>query len=197
MPAVSETMLASLEQGLVLTPPADAPPQAIVILGGDVARSGSEDHAVAQVGLLSLDRLRAGAALYQRTQLPILVSGGPLRTNETPLASLMADTLVNDFHVPVRWQEAASRDTWENAQLSAAILRKEGIKSVYVVTQAWHERRALMAFANTGITATAAPTRLDRFPTPYPRDFIPEAVAWHNSYYALHEWIGCAYYALR
>ena len=61
--------------------------------------------------------------------------------------------------------------------LSAAILREQGINSVYVVTQAWHMRRALIAFAHTGITVTAAPTRFDRLPTPLAMDFVPESAA--------------------
>lgn len=197
MPITSGTMLTSLEQGIPLTPPADAPAQAIVILGGDISRGGGTGPIVLQVGQLSLERLRAGAELYRRTNLPILVSGGPLHGTTIPLAALMAGSLENDFRVPVRWQESVSRDTWNNAQLSAAILQREGIKSVYVVTQAWHERRALIAFARTGITATAAPTRLGRLPSPDVADFIPDAAGWQYSYFALHEWIGCVYYSLR
>ena len=41
MPAVAGTLLWSLEQGLPMTPPPGKPPQAIVILGGDVARDGA------------------------------------------------------------------------------------------------------------------------------------------------------------
>lgn len=197
MPVTSAAMFAALEQGIPLMPPADTPPQAIVILGGDISRGGGTGPLELQVGQLSLERLRAGAELHRKTNLPILVSGGPLRNTNTPLAALMADSLSNDFRVPVRWQEAISRDTWHNAQMSAAILRKEGISSVYVVTQAWHERRALIAFANTGIKVTAAPTTLSRFPSPTVEDFIPEASGWQSSYFALHEWIGCAYYSLR
>ncbi len=58
-------------------------------------------------------------------------------------------------------------------------------------------RRAIMAFADTGITVTAAPPRLDRLPTPLAADFLPDIAGWRASFYAMHEWIGCAYYALR
>jgi uncharacterized SAM-binding protein YcdF (DUF218 family) len=44
---------------------------------------------------------------------------------------LMADSLVHDFQVPAQWVERESRDTWENARLSAAILHQQGITSVY------------------------------------------------------------------
>jgi uncharacterized SAM-binding protein YcdF (DUF218 family) len=194
MPAVSGGLLIALEQNLPLTPPADAPPQAIVILGGDALRGGGS---LVQPGLLSMQRDLAGAALARRTNLPILVSGGPLHPSDPPIARLMADSLERDLRMPVKWIEGQSRDTWENAHLSAPILLGQGIHSIYVVTQAWHMRRALLAFAGTGITVTAAPTHFDHAPTPIAGDFLPEVGAWREAFYAMHEWIGCAWYALR
>ena len=196
MPATGGSLMIALERNLPLSPPPDSPPQAIVILGGDVVRGGIQT-AVLDIGPISLERLQTGAALSRRTGLPILVSGGSLRKGDAPVAALMADSLVNDFQVPVRWIETNSRDTWENAQISTIILREQGIRSIYVVTQAWHMRRAIMAFAAAGITATAAPPRLDRLLTPFTENFVPNVAGWQESYYALHEWIGCAYYALR
>jgi uncharacterized SAM-binding protein YcdF (DUF218 family) len=196
IPLIGSLMLIAIERDLPLAPPPDAPPGAIVILGGDIERDGAP--AVPPTpGPSTLERILAGAALSRRTGLPILISGGPLHENEPSLATLMADSLQHDFQVPVRWTEPASRNTWENAQMSAAILREEHIGSVYVVTQAWHMRRAIMAFAAAGITMTAAPTRFDHIPTPLVTAFIPSARGWRDSYYALHEWIGCAFYALR
>lgn len=192
---VSGTLLAALETDLPLQPPADAPPGAIVILSAGIS-DWANDPPV-DVDQISLERLRAGAALYRRTQLPVLVSGGVLQTDTPPVAALMVRSLLQDFQVPVRWAEPGSRDTWENASLSAAILGKEGIHSVWLVTHAWHQRRAIMAFAHFGITATAAPVGLDRMPTLQASDFVPRVSAWQLGYYALHEWIGCAYYALR
>jgi uncharacterized SAM-binding protein YcdF (DUF218 family) len=196
MPVIGTSMLIALEQNLPLTPPPNAPPQAIVILGGDIMRHGAAIEP-SQPGLASLERLRAGAALSRRTGLPVLISGGPIYDGERPLAALMADSMQHDFQVPVRWTEPASRDTWENAQFSAAILHGQGINSVYVVTHPWHMRRAIMAFARAGITVTAAPTRLDHLPQPLLAAIAPNARAWRDSFYALHEWIGCVFYAMR
>jgi uncharacterized SAM-binding protein YcdF (DUF218 family) len=196
MPAVSGFLLAALERDLPLTPPPDEPPQAIVILGGDT-QHGTSQTPIVHLGPLSLERVRAGALLARRTRLPILVTGGSLRAYEPPVAVMMADSLVHDFQVPVQWIERESRDTWENAHLSAVVLREQGIKSVYLVTQAWHMRRALVAFADTGIKVTAAPTRLDRTTPPLAEDFVPEVGAWRASYFAMHEWIGWIWYSLR
>jgi uncharacterized SAM-binding protein YcdF (DUF218 family) len=196
LPAFGVSLMLALERDLPTTPPPGDLPKAIVILGGDVTRGRGESPAV-DVGPISLERLRVGAALARRTGLPILVSGGAFRAHEASVADVMADSLAQDFQVPARWIEPGSRDTWENAQKSAAILRGQDIRSIYVVTQAWHMRRAIMAFAAAGITATAAYPRLDRLQRPLAANFVPDVLGWQGSYVALHEWIGCAWYALR
>ena len=75
-------------------------------------------------------------------------------------------------------------------------LKAEGITSVYVVTHSWHMRRALLAFKGTGLTATAAPTDLDDPLGPDWTDFLPRTSGWQNCWFALHEWIGYAWYWL-
>jgi uncharacterized SAM-binding protein YcdF (DUF218 family) len=195
MPAVAGSLLYALERNLPTTPPAGKPPGAIVILGGDVSHTDSTEQGVT-VGHLTLERLLAGAALQRKTRLPVLVSGGVVGDDPPPIAELMRDSLMQDFQIPVRWTEDRSRDTWENARESAAILRGAGIDSVYLVTNAWHERRALMAFAATGIAVTAAPTPPDRRPDLLLSGFLPHARSWEESYFALHEWLGGLWYAL-
>jgi uncharacterized SAM-binding protein YcdF (DUF218 family) len=194
LPAVGGSLLMSLEHGLPLAVPANQPPAAIVILGGEVIRGRMP---ALGIGPLTLQRVRAGAALHRRVGLPVLVTGGALGEGEEPIARLMARVLVDEFDTPVRWIEPEAGDTWENAQNSAAILKADGIRSIYLVTHAWHMRRALLAFSHFGITVTAAPTQLDRAATGDWFDFVPHVGGWAMSYYAMHEWIGCAYYALR
>ena len=196
MPIVSGTLLLALERDLPVIPPPASPPQAIVILGGDLRRTGTAATAL-RPGPLSLERLRVGAALYRQTHLPILITGGRQRPGEPSIAEVMADSMEHDFQVPVEWRENSSQDTWENAELSAAILRQHEIRSIYLVTQAWHMRRSLVAFAHTGLAVTAAPTWLDRMANPPGMGFVPNVGGWLASFYAVHEWIGCAWYALR
>ncbi len=196
MPIVSENLLLALEAGLPTTPPADHPPGAIVVLGAEVFRAKSEPLGVGP-GPLTLERLRTAAGLSRRTGLPILATGGVTQPNTAPVGIVMGDSLRDDFRRPARWIEDRSRDTWENARFSAGILRAEGINSVYVVTSAWHMRRALLAFAGTGLTVTAAPTPPGDPLRPNFNDFLPHASAWLAGYYALHEWIGYAWYCVR
>jgi uncharacterized SAM-binding protein YcdF (DUF218 family) len=191
VPVTGQALLVSLEQDLSLDPPKEAPPAAIVILSAEV------EHAIGpgpdvRVGPLTLQRLRAGAELARRTHLPILVSGGTLQEDDPAMASIMADSLKDDFGIPAQWIEARSRNTWENASDSAAILLPKGIRSVYVVTHAWHEWRATIAFRHAGLIPTAAPVQLDDLSA----GLLPEISGWSRSYYGLHEWIGLAVYWL-
>ncbi len=196
MPAVSYSMLLALESGLPLTPPADHPPQAIIVLGAEIIRAHDEKLGV-RPGLLTLDRLRTAAALQRRTGLPILVTGGTTQKNTTPVGLVMQQSLTDDFNTPPSWVESRSRDTWENARFSADILRAQGISSVYVVTHPWHMRRAVLAFIGTGLTVTAAPTSFDDPLGPDFGDFLPRAAGWQTGFFAMHEWIGYAWYCLR
>jgi uncharacterized SAM-binding protein YcdF (DUF218 family) len=195
IPAVSNALLVSLEAGLPLaTPPGAGPPAAIVILGGDESLGADGGLFVGEdVGELSLGRVRAAAALFRRTRLPVLVSGGSLRAGGAPISVIMGLSLIRDFATPVQWVEPRSGDTWENAEFSADILKRVGITSVYVVTDAWHLRRAVIAFRHFGITVTAAVPHVQLFSLTE-GGFIPTAHSWERSYYALHEWIGCAWY---
>ncbi len=187
MPIISHALLVSLEGGDA--PPGTQPPQAIVILSAEVHRTPDG----LEPGPLTLQRLLAGARLWQRTHLPVLVSGGSLAPGDVPVATVMARTLERDFHVPVRWIEARSETTWENAADTAAILLPEGVRSIYLVTHAWHERRSVLSFRHFGLVPTVASVPpdivIDRL--------VPTAIGWAESFHALHEWLGLAVYSVR
>lgn len=170
------------------------PPGAIVILSGDVERTPVAGEL--DLGPFTLERERAGAALHRATGLPVLVTGG-LVNGPPPVGQLMARSLPVDFATPVRWVEDRSATTWENAQFSVPILRAAGVTRVYLVTHAWHMRRALLAFDAAGMPAVAAPVRLDPGPRGTLSEFVPGLAAWVRSYYAIHEWIGIAGYRWR
>ncbi len=190
LPVVGTALLASL--GVPSAEPGAA--GAIVILGGDVQRL--PDNGVA-IGPLTLERLRAGAALHRQTGLPILVTGGIVDGTSRPVGALMADSLRTDFGVPVRWVEQKSFDTWENAAFSQPMLASAGVKRVLLVTHAWHMRRSILAFERQGMVPVAAPVRPDLWPRITPSEFVPRVSAWTTSYFALHEWLGLAWYARR
>ncbi len=196
MPFVGESLLVSLERGLPSDAAAGGKPGAIVMLTGDIERFGGDEPGFGP-GRLTLDRERACSILFRRVQLPVLVTGGVLQRGDPAIAVVTAQSLRDDFQIPVRWIESRSRDTWENAEYSAPILRANGIGTVYLVTHAWHMRRALLAFHHFGIHVIPAPVQIDRYPDLTLADLLPQVRGWLITYYALHEWLGYASYALR
>ena len=82
-------------------------------------------------------------------------------------------------------------------QRCVAILRANGISTIYLVTHAWHMRRALIAFHHFGIKIIPAPVQLDRFPNFSWFYLMPQVYGWQVTYYAVHEWLGYVDYALR
>lgn len=194
-PAVAGLLMFSLEREVARdsTRPGAVSPGAIIVLGAEVAHG----IAGAQVGPLTLERLRAGAALQRRTGLPLLVTGGVLSPGDPAIAVLMARSLADDFGTPARWIEAQAADTRENAIYSAALLRADGINSAYVVSHAWHLPRALAAFGRQGLAAVPAPLRLSRVPALSLADWLPRPDRLVESWFAMREWLGRLVYALR
>ena len=182
--------------GLVPVLPPPAPPAAIVVLSGDYRPSLAPGGKVA-VGPLTLERLAEAAREQRRLGLPILVSGGWVPGADDSLANMMATALERDFRVPVRWREARSQTTYQNALYSAAILRRAGVPAALVVTNPWHMARALWSFHAAGYPVVAAPTPNGRRLPLSVSILLPQAPSLLDSYYALHELIGLAWYVCR
>jgi uncharacterized SAM-binding protein YcdF (DUF218 family) len=167
---------------------------AIVVLSAEAERT--PEYGGTTVGPYTLERVRYAARLARDTSLPLLVTGGVLKPGEPPIAELMRDALSEDFGVPTRWVENRSQTTDENARFSAAMLRRDGIDTVVLVTHGFHMRRARLAFAQTGLTVIPAPTMLTVRETDADA-LIPTGIALQQSRFAAHEWVGLAWYRLR
>ncbi|MHC6223838.1 YdcF family protein [Pseudomonas sp. X10] len=170
---------------------------AIVILGsgrerGDPAWDGQD-----QPTGVALERMRYAAQLAKASGLPVLTSGGLHYGSPPSEAQLMADSLQRDFGVTVTWKEEASRTTWENAQLTAELLRSLGIRRVVLVTQAWHMQRARWSFERSGLEVVVAPVGfLGRDPALPFGGWLPESRAMWQSGQLLNEAVGLLGYRL-
>ena len=175
-------------------------PAAIVVLAAGRRRApefgGDAEHET--VDGLTLERLRYGAYLARKTNLPVLVSGGLGRLDHAPLAELMAETLEADYDLHAKWLESKSATTAENAIFSSGILKQAGITHIFLVTHAWHMKRAVAAFAANGMQVTPAPTGFYLYPPEESlRAYIPNMGTFRMSGYAIHELLGSVWYALR
>jgi len=159
--------------------------QAIVILGGGIRRHAPE-YGGDTLGSLTLERVRYGARVARLTGLPVLVSGGTVLSGASE-ASLMRAALESEYGVGVRWSEARSRTTHENAVLSAEILRREGIRRVVLVAHGFDMRRATAEFAAEGIATIPAPTGKRDDGEVTVLDFLPGMGGLRGSYFAIYE----------
>jgi len=159
--------------------------QAVVILGGGVRRDAPE-YGGDTLATLTLERVRYGARVARLTGLPVLVSGGSVLEGE-PEAKLMAAALEREFGVPVRWIEANSRTTHENAVLSARTLKQEGIDRIVLVTHGFDTRRAMAEFGAQGFAVVNAPTGLRGRSDRTLLDYLPSMGGLQGSYYATYE----------
>ncbi len=198
MPIVPVLMTMALQSRLKLTPPAGAPPGAIVILSAEVRASAARAlEPAASAGPMTLSRVQAGALLARRTGLPVLVTGGVVLPGTPPVGELMAQLLRTSFGLDAQWVEGRSEDTWQNAAFSAPLLLAAGIHAVFLVSDADHLPRAVIAFRHAGIVATAAPVRLAMLPTDRLEALIPSPAGLARSEVEMHEALGLLWYWLR
>lgn len=195
MPPAVDALLDGLEDIPVLQPAQLADAGAIVILGGG-ARTNAPEFGGQTVNRLTLERVRYGARLARQSGLPVLVSGGA-PSGSQPEAELMKTALEEDFRLPVKWVEAASLDTRDNARMSAALLHTEGVKRVVLVTHAAHMRRSVEAFEAAGLAVIPAPTGFfRRGPADDTLPRLPNMNSTYAGTYAIHEWLGLLAYRL-
>lgn len=201
LPATANWLMSTLEKQY---PPqaalwAQQPlPQAIVVLGAGRNR-GATEYGGESTSISGIERLRYAALLHRKTGLPILVSGGEPLPGLRSEAELMRDVLEEEFRVPVRWLETDSHTTWQNAELSNRILQNAGIRSAWLVTQAWHMPRSLFVFQDRGIDYLPAAVSFGSV-IPWSdlyMNWVPQPSALTRSMIALHEWIGLLWYKIR
>jgi uncharacterized SAM-binding protein YcdF (DUF218 family) len=162
--------------------------QAIVVLGGGLRRNAPE-YGGDTVNWLTLERVRYAAKLARETKLPVLVTGGRVYGGR-PEAEVMQEVLEHEYTIPVRWVEAASRNTHENAVLSAKLLKRDGISRVLVVCHGVDTRRAGREFRATGLEVIPAPTDIPSLTVDNPIQLLPSMAALYGSYLALYELLG-------
>jgi uncharacterized SAM-binding protein YcdF (DUF218 family) len=170
--------------------PADAGgPGAVVILSAGL-RTHTQGAGQPRLDSLSTTRLLYGAELAERTDLPVLVTGGVWAGTGRRIGAEMAAFLRRWSDAEVRWTEARARDTWDNAHQSARLLQDAGIGRIYLVTHAWHMPRATYAFRAHGIEVVPAPTGFIGTPQLTARSLIPAPEGVQAAYWALHELLG-------
>lgn len=175
---------------------------AIVVLGGGRRKSALEspEYQHHDLSPASLERLRMGVRVARNTKLPILLTGGaPDKTSseDLPEAKVMAMILEKEFDLQAKWLETKSQTTQENAEFSAALLKRDGIKTIYLVTHFWHMPRAQQIFEQYGLKVIPVAHGFHASDKLNPTDFYPSAQAITETRQIWHEIMGVIWYQLR
>lgn len=201
LPVTAGALLRGLQPEAVTVEQVQAwQPGAIVVLAGGRRLHAPEFGPEAEtVSDYSLHRARYAAVLQRQTELPVLVTGGIVGEGTLAEATLIANFMREELGVDPRWVEQRSRNTAENARLSAEMLALSGISRIALVTSAIHMPRAVAVFEQAGLAVLAAPTGFVTSEEADLRfgDFVPRASALAGSVSALHEMLGMLWYRLR
>jgi uncharacterized SAM-binding protein YcdF (DUF218 family) len=174
---------------------AGAAAQAVVVLSAGRLKRSPEYGGRPVPDFISLERMTYAAHVVRARKLPLLVTGGFLSgQRDESLAAGMQRVFQDAFQLPVRWVEQRSRNTAENAQFSAAILKQSGVERVILITDAMHMRRARLSFERAGIQVISGPTFYHEPGRFDPLRLIPSAENLRRSHYAVYEWLGLAWY---
>lgn len=140
----AELLASLLERPLVVREPL-RPLDAIVVLGAPLGPRGT-------LSPILEERVEAGAALWRAGGGKLVVATGGTTTGGRPEAAAMAEAL-RARGVAGVLVEDASRTTAENARCVAALLAPHGARSIWLVTQPFHGRRAARLFRAAGFDA--------------------------------------------
>jgi uncharacterized SAM-binding protein YcdF (DUF218 family) len=169
--------------------------QAIIVLGGG-AETYNREYGKSQPNGLTIARMHYGLVLARSAGLPLGFSGGvgwAADTSSGTEAQAVQRWMAQLGMPPLRWSESSSRDTRENAQMTATLLRKDGIERIALVTHASHMPRAQRAFEAAGLFVTPAPMGFTE-PVHAPGlEWLPSVEGLRHSKHILHELLGMAF----
>ena len=167
---------------------------AIVLLGGGLVKISKTSSLIPAT--LAYSRIYQTARLYfdcRKTQevCIIIVSGGdPLKMKQSE-ATVYRTALVNlginknDIEI-----ESKSKNTYENAQFTSALLKRDHFNQIVLVTSALHLKRALLYFAHFDIHAQ--PIAADHLAPHF--SIIPTWINFFLTDFAMHEYLGIMYF---
>ena len=134
-------------------------------------------------------RLVYGMCIASRKNIPLIFSGG---TKESKAVKHDINYIENSFHFKIKtYYENKSKDTKQNAYFTAKLFKKYHFeKKIYLVTSAFHMKRATIDFEKQGFKVIPRPTDyLNNYNYTW-YNFLPSMNALYNSYWAFHEYLG-------
>jgi uncharacterized SAM-binding protein YcdF (DUF218 family) len=168
--------------------------QAVIVLGGGVDLV-SREYGQPQPTQATIARMHYGVVLAQSAGLPLGFSGGVgwSASAQSDSEAAGVQRWLAQLKMPaLRWAEDTSRDTFENAQFTAALLKKDNIQRIALVTHAWHMPRAQRAFEAAGLVVLPAPMGFTEALYSPILEWIPSAEGLRHSRQVLRELLALA-----
>ena len=174
---------------------------ALVVFGaGDEDVAGWEDH-VAVPNAVAASRVLEARRVYRLIQPEWIISSGgnPDPADEAEPSSVNMRKLLVELGVPASRiiLESASRETHENASLTATILRQLHPDAVVLVTSASHMRRSIGAMRAAGVDPVPAVAPDSWHQHGWSDWVFPSNHALYFSGEVAHEWLGIVDYRMR
>jgi uncharacterized SAM-binding protein YcdF (DUF218 family) len=145
---VIELVAKLLEAPLAVADSPIEPRDAIVVLGAPLTARG-------ELTPILTERVAAAAALFRAGAGRLVVTSGGV-THAAPRAE--ADAIAEGLRaagVADVLVEARSRTTVENARFTAELVAPLGVRTIWLVTQPFHTKRAELLFRRAGLDAKA------------------------------------------
>ena len=171
----------------------------VVVLGGAMGTGHvAQDHQQPVMNDYA-ERMTAAAAIALRyPQLPIVFTGGEgALWGAGPSEGARARQFFNSMGIAadrIRY-ESASRNTYENAILTAQLPGIDTSKKWLLLTSAWHMPRSMAVFKKAGWNVTAYPVDY-RTGTTTPWTEYELQIGAERWHLLLHEWVGYLSYRL-
>jgi uncharacterized SAM-binding protein YcdF (DUF218 family) len=182
--------------------PMTTPPHvgAVIVLSGPIdLRLSTPEHIELRDGA---ERILEGIRLVQNGSgdMLIITGGSGDLYDQTKHEAVFLRQMALDFGVPDNkiLIEQTSRNTYENAVNTKAIMEQHGIATSLLVTTASHMPRSMGCFRKVGLEPIPYPVdfRADPHPEYHLLTIIPNAGGFRKTSFALHEYIGILTYKL-
>jgi len=163
-------------------------PNAVVILGGG---TNSKDPLKANPD--AFKREIYGLILAKKNNLPFIFTGGGIgKTKEAKNVKKDIKLITSTCNCNIKaYFENRSLDTYENAKFTAKLFKKLHLnKKIYLVTSAYHMKRAIMLFKYFGFKIIPKPVGFFYNPEYTIWDIFPQMGNFYHSYKAIHEYFG-------
>ena len=158
----------------------------VVVLGGGVVNKDIFRSSAHQ-----FKRIVYGASIASKEKIPLIFTGGGVGF-ESKMVKHDIKYLEKSFNFYIKtYFENKSKNTKQNAYFTAKLFKKLGFnKKIYLVTSAFHMKRAMIDFKKAGFKVIPRPTDYLSNYTYVWYDFLPSMESLYKSYWAMHEYLG-------